>query len=314
MSKVLAALRKYALRHALALVVSLAGLAVVGISPALAQSAKPDILEIMELSGIIGDGTAQWIAKQVETINDTPKIKGVLLIVDTPGGGVLPSSVIYEELSKLKVPVVAWCNNLCASGGMYILTAPSVKYIGVRSSTIGGSVGVVMQLARFHRLLDFLRIDTETYVSGTLKDAGNPTRAGREDEKKYLQEINTNLANRFYELVQKARPKVLMDEVKTARIFIGPEIVRVGLADAVTDRGTILQKAKDLSGSKSIYTREELKKMSTAADVGPNYHSGIPTPAINNTFGDLPWLIETMKEIRQGESIKFEYRLPYQFN
>lgn len=279
-----------------------------------AQSVKPDILEIVELTGIIQDSSAQWIAKQVENINETPKIRGVLLIVDTPGGGVLPSAVIYEELSKLKVPVVAWCNNLCASGGVYILTAPSVKYIGVRSQTIGGSIGVVMQIARFNRLLEFLKIDTETYVSGALKDAGNPTRAVRDDERKYLQEINTTLANRFYALVQKSRPNVQMDAIKTAKIFIGSDVVRVGLADAVMNRDQALQKAKELSGSKHIYTRDELKKMSTAADAGPTYHTGIPTPMVTNTLGDIPWLIETLKEIRMGESVKFEYRLPYQFN
>jgi len=282
--------------------------------PVRAQQTKPDILEILELNGEIRDGTASYITSQVLAINDTPKIKGVLLIVDSPGGGVLPSAVVYEELTKLKVPVVAWCNNICASGGVYILTAPSVKYIGVRTQTIGGSVGVVMSIARFNRLLDFLKIDTETYVSGALKDAGNPTRAGREDEKKYLQSINDSLAARFYSLVAGARPVAArhMDEIKTAKIFIGKQIVDSGLADAVMSRAEAVQKAKDLSGSKSIYTRDELKRMSTAADERPGSHYGAPALPLN-AFGDTPWLIETLKEIRAGETVSFEYRLPYRF-
>ena len=97
---------------------------------------RPDILEVMSIDGVIDDGMAARITKQVEEINDNPRVKGVLLVVDSPGGGVLASSVIYEELAKLKVPVVGWCNNICASGGMYVLMSPAVKYIGVRTTTI----------------------------------------------------------------------------------------------------------------------------------------------------------------------------------
>lgn len=278
-----------------------------------AQQGRPDLLEIIDVSGVINDGMARTIAAQVEAINEVPKIRAVLLTVDSPGGSVLPSASIYEDLSRLKVPVVAFCNNVCASGGLYILTAPSVKWIAVRTQTIGGSVGVVMQVTRFNRLLDWLKIDNETYVSGALKDAGSPLRAARDDERKYLQNLTMSLAERFYELVEKSRPRASsnMNEIKTARIFAGSDIVRVGLADAVSTKEEAIKKAKELSGSKSIFTRDELKKMSKAADEHPVPQWRLPLKV--SEYGDVAWLIETLKEIREGESIRFEYRLPYRF-
>lgn len=272
---------------------------------------KPDILEVLEINGEIHSGMVTVIAEQVDKINDNTKVKAVLLIVDTPGGSVTASSAIYEDLSRLKVPVVVWCGSLCASGGVYVSMAPSVKWIAVRSETIGGSVGVVMQTMRFNRLLEWAKIDPKTYRSGSLKDAGNPTRAQESAEEKYLQSIVDELAEKFYAIVAKSRGSKIKnwDEVKTARIFIGREAVRVGLADAVATKAEVIAKAKELSGSKSIFTRDELRKMSTAAD-SPSAYSA---PTINPALGDIPWLIETAKEIMGGRSVKFSYRLEHQF-
>lgn len=273
---------------------------------------KPDILEVLEINGEIHGGMVPGIAEAVDKINDNAKVKAVLLIVDTPGGSVTASSAIYEDLSRLKVPVVVWCGSLCASGGVYVAMAPSVKWIAVRSETIGGSVGVVMQMMRFNRLLEWAKIDPKTYRSGLLKDAGNPMRAQEEAEDKYLQGIVSELAEKFYAIVAKSRGSKIKnwDEIKTARIFIGQEAVRVGLADAVATKAEVTAKAKELSGSKSIFTREELKKMSSAADG----HSTYAAPAIQpNVWGDTAWLIETAKEIMGGGSVKFSYRLEHKF-
>ena len=281
------------------------------LSPAFAQD-KPDLVEVVEINGVINEFMAVTIASQVDAINDNPKIRAVVLVVDTPGGGASASAAIYESLSKIKVPVVAWCNYLCASGGIYVLMAPSVKYIGVRQDTISGSVGVIAQMARFHRLLDFVKIDVETYKSGRLKDAGNPTRAGQEEERKYLQSIIDELAERFYGIVAKARPGIKdWDEVKTGKVFIGNQAVKVGLVDAIASRDQVIKKAKELSGAKLIFTRDEIRKMSRVADAPHTVHQA-PRQEVS-PFGDIPWLISLLKEIRAGESVQFSYRMDYGF-
>lgn len=282
-------------------------------STAFAQS-KPDLLEVIEIRGVIDGSTAEDITRQVEKINENAKVKAVLLQLDTPGGGVLASAVIYEELSKLKAPVIVWCQNLCASGGMYVSMAPTVKYVAVRSETIAGSIGVVMQITRFNRLLAWLKIDNETFKSGALKDSGNPTRATTDADTAYLQGIVDSMAGKFYALVAKSRGKKISEagwvEIKTARIFIGDEAVKVGLADAVMSREEVIAKAKEISGSKFIHTRDDLKKMSAQANESSTYQAPAKTLSM---FGDVPFLIETLKEIRAGETVKFEYIMPFRF-
>jgi signal peptide peptidase SppA len=277
---------------------------------------KPDILEIMTIRGVIDD--YRDVQKQVEEINDNPRVKGVLLVVDSPGGGVLASSAIYEELSKLKVPVVGWCDNICASGGMYVLMSPSVKYIGVRSTTISGSIGVVMSVTKFSRLLDWAKIDATTFKSGRFKAAGDPTAAMGEEERAHLQETIDVLAARFYALVRKARPKITdaqFADIQTAKIYFGPDGVKAGLVDEVMTLDQATKKAKDLSGSKLIYTRDEIKKMSKFGDKeGYSYES--PAPKVSALDGlmtqvssAISYVVEVAKEVRSVETVKVSYHM-----
>src|SRR5687768_6855477 len=71
------------------------------------SASTPDIVEIIEISGEINERTADDVRDKVEQVSNNKKVRAVVLVIDSPGGGVLPTSVIYEELSKIKVPVVA---------------------------------------------------------------------------------------------------------------------------------------------------------------------------------------------------------------
>lgn len=284
------------------------------IGPNIGHAQKPDILEVIEVHGEIHPGTAVSIADHVEKINDNAKVKAVLLVIDSPGGSVTASSAIYEELSRLKAPVVAWCQSVCASGGVYIMMAPTVKFIGVRNETISGSVGVILHTMRFNRLLEWAKVDPKTYRSGLLKDAANPTRPAEEAEVKYLQGIVDVLAERFYGVVGKSRKITDWEQVKTARIFIGQEAVQIGLADAVVSRKQAETKAKELSGSKTIFTRDELKKMSSAAHGDTMYSAPPERPSmVEKLMEDGHYLASVIREIHSGESVKFSYRMPYSF-
>src|SRR5687768_11915953 len=64
-----------------------------------ATPAKPAIVEVVEISGGIGDHTATSMAKMVETVNENPRVKAIVLIVNSPGGGAVASAAAYEELS-----------------------------------------------------------------------------------------------------------------------------------------------------------------------------------------------------------------------
>lgn len=278
---------------------------------------KPDIVEVLELRGEVGDHTTNYFKEQVEKINENPKIKAVVLIVQTPGGGAISTSNSYEELSKIKVPVVAWCTSMCASGGMYIMMSPAVKYSAVRNDAIAGSIGVVMSITNYSRLLDYLKIDNTTFKSGALKDSGNPSRSMTNQDKEYLQGIVNSLATGFYEAVEKSRGSKIKDwdAVKSARIFIGKDAVKVGLVDSVMDFDQAVNKAKELSGSKNIFLREELRKIAKSASAGADdVHDEVKQiqPTMQKSpYGDIGALVEMVKEAKEGNVVKFEYRLPY---
>lgn len=280
---------------------------------------KPDLIEVLDISGEINEGLANSIAAQVEKINETPKVKGVLLVVNSPGGGASASAVIYQEISKIKVPVVGFCEYYCASGGAYVLMAPSVKYIAVRDDSIGGSIGVIMTNTRFHRLLDWAKIDNDTFKSGALKDAGNPTREMSQADRVYLQSIIDGLASKFYRIVVKARPKVNLAEIKTAKIFLGEDIVKVGLADAVMEREGALKKLKELAGSKNAFTRDELRKITKDAheasqqSIGGGSSNKPQMGPLDRGMQHIDTIMELLAEIRAGQSTKVEYRMPILF-
>lgn len=278
---------------------------------------KPDILEVVELRGEIDDSVANAIKAQVEKINENQKIKAVLLIVNTPGGTVSASAMLYQELGKLKVPVVGYCESMCASGGMYALMARSVKFIAVGDTTVAGSIGVVAHLTRYYRLLDWAKIDVETYKSGELKDDGNPTRAPTEAERKRIQHLVDELAQTFYAVVEKSRPKVDLAAIKPAGVFRGKHAVEVGLVDAVMTREEAIAKAKELSGSKLVFTREELGKMAKAASESTAYAAPRLEPRSDGAgvfwMSDLHAVVEALQEVRAGETVRFEYRMPYTF-
>ena len=122
--------------------------------------------------------------------------------------------------------------------------------------------------------------------------------------------IVEQLAERFYSIVDKARGAKIKNwgEVKTGRVFIGDAAVTVGLIDEIMERDAAIKKVKELSGSKLIFTRDELRKMSKQAEEQASYSA----PLIAHVV-DLQWLVEQLKEIRAGESVAFKYLMPLRF-
>lgn len=299
-----------------ALLVAVAALALPVASLAQTPTGKPDLIEVIELYGVIGEYTAKQMKEAVEKINENPKVKAVVLVVDSPGGGASASAVLYQEIAKIKVPVVGYCEYVCASGGVYALMSPSVKYIGVRDDTIGGSVGVISQATYFNRLLDWAKIDSQTFKSGQFKDSGNPSRAPSEADTKYLQGIVDALAQKFYGVVGKARPKISAAqwaEIKAAKIFIGQGVVDAGLADAVMSRDDAVAKAKEIAKAKNAFTREELGKLVKNASEAASMSTPVKMGPLDRGLAHVDTLMDLLADVRRGESVKFQYLMPYQF-
>lgn len=216
------------------------------------------VLEVVTFSSEIDESSPAEMHNKVDAVNDDPRVKVVLLEMNSPGGGVYASAELRDEIARIKVPVIAYCRYWCASGGYYAITAPNIKGILVGRGTLIGSIGVIRGIQR-----QALPENGKLFKSGRFKQAGNvlPAVPG-EDES--LQRGVDEMAQTFYDVVAQARGAKISDEawvrIKDAEVFDGPKGVELGLADQVVSRDEAVQYAKLVAGSRHIYTRDEIVK------------------------------------------------------
>ena len=136
-------------------------------------------------------------------------IAGVIIRINSPGGGVTASDVIYHEImafkKKKKVPVYAYIMDIGASGGYYV--AQAADRIIASPTALTGSIGVIAMKFDIERLMSKVGVREETYKSGAEKDFWSPFRPSTPQEKTMLQGIINNLFSRFINVVNENRQK-----------------------------------------------------------------------------------------------------------
>lgn len=190
-------------------------------------------LQKIDLSGPIID-----VSKVLENIEKAKKdehIKGVLFVVDSPGGAVAPSvEVAYaiKELSSVK-PVVTYASGVIASGSYYA-SIWSNKIIANPGSIVG-SIGVIMQGFEASKLLENIGISSQTIKAGKYKESGTFTRKWTNDEEQELQGVINSTYNMFISDVADARKLDIKKHTSfaDAKIFTAYQAKDVGLVDEV---------------------------------------------------------------------------------
>src|SRR3990167_1660105 len=175
-------------------------------------ASTPAVLQLY-ITGTIGmDFKAQDINSQLleskRGMFRKDRVKAILLYINSPGGTVVDSDNIYRSIlsykQKYKVPVYAFVEGLCASGGMYIACSADKIY----SSPVGliGSVGVRMgPFFNVYNTMEKYGVKSETLVSGKDKDALNPFRKWKNDEDKFYQGISDYYYSVFIDIVSNSR-------------------------------------------------------------------------------------------------------------
>ncbi len=201
---------------------------------------------IVDVDGVISDlatkgllskvrSSVEMMRERLEMAREDRRVKAVVLRINSPGGGVTASDIMYEELRRFKektgVPIIACFMDTAASGGYYI--AMSADKIVCHPTCVTGSIGVIAQLASIDKLLDKLGIEPVVVKSGKHKDMGSPLRAPTGAEKKIMQAIIDAMYNRFVDKVAAGRgmerEKVL--ELADGRVFDAQEAKKLGLVD-----------------------------------------------------------------------------------
>ena len=176
-----------------------------------------------------------FFMEQLKNIEEDPTVKGVILRVNSPGGGVLESADIYDGIVSImenrEIPVYVSMGGMAASGGYYV-SAPATK-IFVNQETITGSIGVIMQSLNYAKLAERIGIDFNTIKTGPYKDMMSPNREMRDDERALLQEMVNDSYERFVSIIAKGRDMKVEDVKKVAdgRIMNGRQAIEAGLAD-----------------------------------------------------------------------------------
>ena len=125
-----------------------------------------------------GDNPVSLFRERLDAAAQDRRVKAVVLHINSPGGAVTASDVMYRELVNFREetgkPVVACLMDVAASGGYYL--ALGCDRIYAHPTTVTGSIGVIMNLYNAHGLLQFVGVKGEAIKSGRNKDLGSPTR------------------------------------------------------------------------------------------------------------------------------------------
>lgn len=191
----------------------------------------------------VGSGSAwtpveydhQAILAQLESILYDESIQGIVLSVDSPGGGAIESAEVHEKLVQIKeernIPIYVSMGSMAASGGYYI-SAPANKIFAHRE-TITGSIGVIMQSYNFAELAENVGIKFETIKSGAHKDMFSGARDTTEEERAMMQEMINDSYETFVDVVEQGRGMTEAEVKKVAdgRILGGSQAIKAGLVD-----------------------------------------------------------------------------------
>jgi protease IV len=250
-----------------------------------------DKVLLIDISGMLTTGKASGILEEpslparlkeeLTRAEEDEHIKAIVLRINTPGGSVTASDLVYHELKVFKkkraVPIIAAIMDLGTSGGYYIATA--ADHILAHPSTITGSIGVIMVTMNAEGLLEKVGVQPAAIVSGPKKSMGSPFRPMNEEEQAIFQATIDHLFEQFLAVVKEGRPGLSMEQIRTladGRIFTA-DIAKVnGLVDSIG----YLDEAIDLAKKEANLKQARVVTYTRGGGIHQNIYSQFDPPQI----------------------------------
>jgi len=214
-------------------------------------------IAIISLRGLISTGVAGNVGEsmvddlrwQLEQARNDDDVRAVVLEVDSPGGEVTASDMIYSALAKTraKKPVVIYMESLAASGGYYVSCGG--QYLMANDTSITGSIGVIIQTLNYERLFDKIGLASVVFKSGRFKDMLNGARPITPEERDYIQSFVMKTYEKFLGIVARERhlsADNLRNGVADGRILSGRDALEYHLVDGLGQIEDAWAKAKEL--------------------------------------------------------------------
>lgn len=222
------------------------------------QGLFPDKVAIIEVEGLLAnvrsggflqpkENVVSLFTQELEKAEKDPAVKAVVLRINSPGGTVSASDIMYQQVvrfrQKTHKPVIAATEEIAASGGYYVACA--ADKIVVQPTSIVGSIGVIFNTFDISGTMAKIGARSESIKSGPLKDMGSIFKPLTDQERAVMQGMINEYFARFKSVVKEGRG---MDDQKVTavsdgRVFSGDSAVKLGLAD----QAGILPDAIDLA-------------------------------------------------------------------
>ncbi|MCX5844465.1 MAG: signal peptide peptidase SppA [Deltaproteobacteria bacterium] len=221
-----------------------------------------DKILLIPVTGLISDmpkkgvlrtspSLVEQVVLQLNKAEKDKQIKAVLLKINSPGGTITASDLLYHEIMSFKektgAKIIISMMDIAASGAYY-MSLPADK-IMAHPTSVTGSVGVIFLQPRVTGLMDKLGLGVDVKKFGKNKDMGSPFRESSEEEQKLLQKAVNDFGERFIRLVQKHRnlDQRALTDVATGRIFLADDALKLGLVDNIGYLSDAVKESKKLA-------------------------------------------------------------------
>jgi len=218
-------------------------------------------IAVVELHGTIGGSIKSPVYERIfSSIRKDRTTRALVLDIDSPGGGVPASDLLYRSVSKIaeEKQVVASIRGIGASGA-YMMACAAHKIVANPGSLVG-SIGVISIRPVLQELLGRLGVGVNVNKSGNLKDMGAFWRDATPEETRKMQALIDDSFDVFVDVVAKARrmEEARVREVATGEVYWAPKAQELGLVDELGDLDRAIDlAAEELSGAprRPVYVR-----------------------------------------------------------
>lgn len=218
------------------------------ISGVLSTKEKGGLLPFQKEASIVSR-----VREELKKAAEDKRIKGLIIRINSPGGTVTSSDIIYREISKFKedkkLPVIACIMELAASGGYYV--ALSADTIIAHPTSVTGSIGVIALKFNAKGLMEKIGIEDETIKAGDKKDFLSPLRPMTKEEREILQDMLDDFHERFMDIVAEGRKELAMDQIRVladGRVYSAKQAFEVKLIDGIGYLDDVIELVKKRAG------------------------------------------------------------------
>lgn len=230
--------------------------------------AVADKIAVIDVDGVIinarkgglftrGDNPVSLLTEKLTAASNDNHVRAVVLRINSPGGGVAASNLMYDEIKHFKErtgrPVVAMMLDLAASGGYYVACA--CDDIIAHRTTVTGSIGVIMMTLDLSGALKRIYIKPNIIKSAPMKDSGSPFREMKPEDRAIFQNLIDGYHEQFVGVVDAGRPKLSTETVREladGRIYSAQQALENGLVDRIGTMRDAVALAKQRSGAKKV--------------------------------------------------------------